>query len=72
MATKNITDSALKLKFKNGLTKTGNQAYTTKTLKGINPQISDENILSVANSLIGLQSRESAEISRTDTEMLSA
>ena len=64
--------SSLRLKLETGTNAKGDATYSTKSFSGINPGLTDDELLGVADSLAGLQSRPLSEVSRVDTATLTA
>ena len=72
MSTQIIKDSTLKLKLETGINAKGAATYSTKSFGGINPGLTDDELLGVADGLAGLQSHPLAEVSRIETAVLTA
>ena len=71
MSTQIVKDSTLKLKLETGINAKGATTYSTKSFGGINPRLTDDELLGVAYGLGGLQSHVLAEVDRVDTSYLS-
>ena len=67
-----VTNSTLKLKLKTGINAKGDDTYSTKSFGDINPGLTDDEFLGVADGLAGLQSHTLAEVGRVDTSILTA
>ena len=72
MSTLMDKNSTLKLKLETGVNAKGDATCSTKSFSGINPGLTDDELLGVADGLAGLQSHVLAEVDRVDTAMLSA
>ena len=72
MSTLMDNHSTLKLKLETGTNAKGDATYSTKSFGGINPGLTDDELLGVADGLAGLQSHALAEVDRVDTSVLSA
>ncbi|MGM9581411.1 MAG: DUF1659 domain-containing protein [Anaerovibrio sp.] len=72
MSTQIVKDSTLKLKLETGVNAKGDVTCSTKSFSGINPGLTDDELLGVADGLAGLQSHALAEVGRVDTSVLSA
>ena len=68
MSTQMANNSTLKLKLETGINAKGAATYSTKS--GINPGLTDDELLGVADGLAGLQSHALAEVDRVDTSTL--
>ena len=64
--------ASFKLKLETGTNDKGDATYSTKGFSGINPGLTDDELLGVADGLAGLQSHALAEVDRVDTSILSA
>ena len=67
-----VQNSTLKLKLETGINDKGDATYSTKSFGDINPGITDDELLGVADGLAGLQSHTLAEVDRVDTSILTA
>lgn len=67
-----VTNSTLKLKLETGINAKGDATYSTKSFGDINPGLTDDEFLGVADGLAGLQSHALAEVGRVDTSILTA
>ena len=67
-----VKNSTLKLKLETGINDKGDATYSTKSFGDINPGITDDELLGVADGLAGLQSHTLAEVDRVDTSILTA
>ena len=65
-------NSTLKLKLETGINAKGEDTCSTKSFGDINPRLTDDELLGVADGLAGLQSHALAEVDRVDTSVLSA
>ena len=72
MSTQIVKDSTLKLKLETGVNAKGDATCSTKSFSGINPGLTDDELLGIADGLAGLQSHALAEVDRVDTSILSA
>ena len=72
MSTQIVKDSTLKLKLETGINAKGDATCSTKSFSGINPGLTDDELLGIADGLAGLQSHALAEVDRVDTSILSA
>ena len=72
MAIRETKSSALKLALITGINAKGAATYSTKSFGGINPGLTDDELLGIADGLAGLQSHALAEVDRVDTSVLSA
>ena len=72
MSTLMDNHSTLKLKLETGTNDKGDATYSTKGFSGINPGLTDDELLGIADGLAGLQSHALAEVDRVDTSVLSA
>ena len=72
MSTLMDNHSTLKLKLETGTNDKGDATYSTKGFSGINPGLTDDELLGVADGLAGLQSHPLAEVSRIETAVLTA
>ena len=72
MSTLMDNHSTLKLKLETGINAKGAATYSTKSFGGINPGLTDDELLGIADGLAGLQSHTLAEVSRVDTAALTA
>ena len=63
--------ASFKLKMETGTNDKGDATYSTKGFSGINPGLTDDELLGVADGLAGLQSHVLAEVDRVDTSYLS-
>ena len=72
MSTQIVKDSTLKLKLETGVNAKGDATCSTKSFSGINPGLTDDELLGVADGLAGLQSHPLAEVSRIETAVLTA
>ena len=63
--------ASFKLKLETGTNDKGDATYSTKGFSGINPGLTDDELLGVADGLAGLQSHVLAEVDRVDTSYLS-
>ena len=72
MSTQIVKDSTLKLKLETGTNAKGDATCSTKSFSGINPGLTDDELLGIADGLAGLQSHALAEVDRVDTSSLSA
>lgn len=69
---KEIAASTMKLKLVSGQDAKDNPKYSTRSFKDINPQLSDEDMLSVGTAMAGLQTMPLGQVLRTDTTELDA
>ena len=67
-----VTNSTLKLKLKTGINAKGDDTFSTKSFGDINPGLTDDEFLGVADGMAGLQSHALAEVGRVDTSILTA
>ena len=72
MSTLMDKNSTLKLKLETGVNAKGDAICSTKSFSGINPGLTDDELLGIADGLAGLQSHALAEVDRVDTSILSA
>ena len=72
MSTLMDNHSTLKLKLETGVNAKGAATCSTKSFSGINPGLTDDELLGIADGLAGLQSHALAEVDRVDTSVLSA
>ena len=72
MSTLMDKNSTLKLKLETGVNAKGDATCSTKSFSGINPGLTDDELLGIADGLAGLQSHTLAEVSRVDTATLTA
>ena len=72
MSTLMDKNSTLKLKLETGINDKGDATYSTKSFGDINPGLTDDEFLGVADGLAGLQSHTLAEVGRVDTSILTA
>ena len=72
MSTLMDNHSTLKLKLETGVNAKGDATCSTKSFSGINPGLTDDEVLGVADGLAGLQSHTLAEVGRVDTYILTA
>ena len=72
MSTPMENHSTLKLKLETGTNANGDATCSTKRFGGINPELTDDELLGIADGLAGLQSHALAEVDRVDTSVLSA
>ena len=72
MSTLMDNHSTLKLKLETGVNAKGDATCSTKRFSGINPGLTDDELLGIADSLAGLQRHTLAEVDRVDTSILSA
>ena len=72
MSTLMDNHSTLKLKRETGTNAKGDATCSTKSFGGINPGLTDDELLGIADGLAGLQSHALAEVDRVDTSVLSA
>ena len=72
MSTLMDKNSTLKLKLETGINAKGATTYSTKSFGGINPGLTDDELLGIADGLAGLQRHALAEVDRVDTSILSA
>ena len=72
MSTLMDKNSTLKLKLETGVNAKGDATCSTKSFSGINPGLTDDELLGIADGLAGLQSHTLAEVSRVDTAALTA
>lgn len=68
MATVVNEKTKLMLKLENGLTPTGQTKYTMRAFANINPEISADDLFSVAAGLANLQTHENNAVIRQDTK----
>ena len=64
--------STFKLRLETGTNDKGTATYSSKSFSGINPALTDDELLGIADGLAGLQSHTLAEVSRVDTATLTA
>lgn len=69
---KEIAASTMKLKLVSGQDAKDNPKYSTRSFKDINPELSDEDMLSVGTAMAGLQTMPLGQVLRTDTTELDA
>ena len=72
MSTQIVKDPTLTLKLETGINAKGATTHSPKSFGGINPALTDDELLGVADGLAGLQSHTLAEVSRVDTAALTA
>ena len=72
MSTLMDKNSTLKLKLETGVNAKGDATCSTTSFSGINPGLTDDELLGIADGLAGLQSHALAEVDRVDTSILSA
>ena len=72
MSTLMDNHSTLKLKLETGVNAKGDATCSIKSFSGINPGLTDDELLGIADGLAGLQSHALAEVDRVDTSVLSA
>ena len=72
MSTLMDNHSTLKLKLETGVNAKGDATCSAKSFSGINPGLTDDELLGIADGLAGLQSHALAEVDRVDTSILSA
>ena len=70
MSTLMDKNSTLKLKLETGVNAKGDATCSTKSFSGINPGLTDDELLGIADGLAGLQSHALAEVDRVDTHVL--
>ena len=66
------TKSSFRLKLETGISDKGTATYSSRSFSDINPALTDDELLGVADGLAGLQSHTLAEVSRIDTATLTA
>lgn len=69
---KEIVASTMKLKLVSGKDAKEQPVYATKSFKGINPALSDDDMLAIGMALSTLQSLPLADVLRTDITEMSA
>lgn len=67
MAVKKNVQCSIVLKVQTGTTTTGKASYTSRTFSDINPEISDDNVLTIGQKLAGLQKYDLGSVNREDT-----
>lgn len=67
MAVKKNVQCSIVLKVQTGTTTTGKASYTSCTFGDINPEISDDNVLTIGQKLAGLQKYDLGSVNREDT-----
>lgn len=67
MAVKKNMQCSIVLKVQTGTTTTGKAIYTSRTFGDINPEISDDNVLTIGQKLAGLQKYDLGSVNREDT-----
>lgn len=67
MAVKKNIQCSIVLKVQTGTTTTGKASYTSRTFGDINPEISDDNVLTIGQKLAGLQKYDLGSVNREDT-----
>ena len=67
MAVKKNVQCGIVLKVQTGTTTTGKASYTSRTFGDINPEISDDNVLTIGQKLAGLQKYDLGSVNREDT-----
>ena len=67
MAVKENIQCSIVLKVQTGTTTTGKASYTSRTFGDINPEISDDNVLTIGQKLAGLQKYDLGSVNREDT-----
>lgn len=70
MATRNNSKSSLGIKYVAGVDSQGDNTYRTFSYSNVNPDVSDDDILSVGNKIGALQTQTVAAVVRTDTANL--
>lgn len=63
-------ETAVILKVETGYTDSGSAKYSSRTQSSINPDVSDDNLLSYATALAGLQVYPLGMVQRRDTVQL--
>lgn len=66
MAVKKNVQCSIIVKVQTGTTTTGKPSYTSRSFGDINPEISDDNVLSIGQKLAGLQKYTLGSINRED------
>ena len=66
------TKSTFRLKLETGINDKGTATYSARSFSGINPALTDDELLGIAEGLAGLQSHTLAEVDRIDTAALTA
>ena len=69
MARKDAT-TAIAVSVVSEVTPDGKNKYANRSLRNVNPGLSDDDALSIANKFGALQSREVGAVKRTDTAVL--
>ena len=67
MAVKKNVQCSIVLKVQTGTTTRGKASYTSRTFGDINPEISDDNVLTIGQKLAGLQKYDLGSVNREDT-----
>lgn len=67
MAVKKNIQCSIVLKVQTGTTTTGKASYTSRIFGDINPEISDDNVLTIGQKLAGLQKYDLGSVNREDT-----
>ena len=67
MAVKKNIQCSIVLKVQTSTTTTGKASYTSRTFGDINPEISDDNVLTIGQKLAGLQKYDLGSVNREDT-----
>lgn len=67
MAVKKNVQCSIVIKVQTGITTTGKASYTSRSFSDINPEISDDNVLSIGQKLAGLQKYDLGSVNREDT-----
>lgn len=67
----NPKDSKMRIRFNTGVDTDGKEILKTKTFSRIKSEAQDEDVIAVANELIGLQEYSAANIVRVDERELS-
>lgn len=67
MAVKKNIQCSIVFKVQTGTTTTGKASYTSRTFGDINPEISDDNVLTIGQKLAGLQKYDLGSVNREDT-----
>lgn len=72
MATRLNSKTNMGLRYVAGVDEDGDNLYKTFSYGNVNPEVSDDDVLSVGNKIGALQTQTIANVVRTDTANLSA
>lgn len=65
-ATRNDKKTYIRLEVETGMTASGQATFSTRSFENINPELADDDALSIGNSLAGLQTYPLGSVKRSD------